>query len=281
MRDYLLRGVTKVGNMRGIACVTTDLVNETCRRHKLSITAAVALGRALSGGALLSALLKDDQRLALKFEGNGPLKKIMVEADSSGGMRGCVGDPTVELPPVDGRVDVAGALGRAGFLTVIKDIGLKSPYQGQVQLFSSEIGEDLACYFAESEQIPSAVGVVAIPAADGTIAVAGGFLVQSLPPADELLIDGMVERINGMAPLSSFLEQESGPEALLAALFADTPLSGLTKQDLEFRCTCSREKVKKALTAMSREELATIIAEEGEVEVICEFCKARYGFSSI
>ena len=281
MSDYLLRGVTSAGNMRGIACVTTNLVNEACRRHNVSVTGAVALGRAMSGGALMSALLKDDQRLALKFEGNGPLKKIMVEADSSGGVRGCLGDPIVELPPVAGRVDVAGALGRAGFLTVIKDIGLKTPYQGQVQLYSSEIGEDIACYFAESEQIPSAVGLVAVPAADGTIAVAGGFLIQSLPPADELLIDGMIERIKGMALLSSFLEQESGPEALLAALFADTPLSTLTRQDLEFRCTCSREKVKKALTVMSRDELAAIIAEEGEVEVICEFCKARYGFSSI
>ncbi len=267
--------------MRGIACITTNLVNEACRRHKLSITGAVALGRAMSGGALMSALLKDEQRLALKFEGNGPLKKILVEADSGGGVRGCLGDPTVELPPVAGRVDVAGALGRAGFLTVIKDIGLKSPYQGQVQLSTSEIGEDIALYFAESEQIPTAVGLVALPAEDGSIAVAGGFLIQSLPPADDTLIEGMISRIEGMSSLASFLEQDTGPEGLLAALFVDTPLSTLSRQDLEFRCTCSREKVKKVLAVMNQDELATIIAEEGEVEVVCEFCQSRYGFASI
>ena len=281
MSDYLLRGVTVAGNLRGVACVTTDLVNEACRRHQVSVTGAVALGRALTGGALMSALLKGDQQLGLRFEGNGPLKKILVEADSSGGVRGYVGNPAVELAPVEGKVDVAGALGRAGFLTVIKDIGLKSPYQGQVQLYSSEIGEDIAGYLTESEQIPSAVGLVAVPAADGTIAVAGGFLVQSLPPADEALVEGMIARIEELPPLASFFEQDSGPENLLAALFADTPLSALTRQDLAFRCTCSREKMKAALAAMKQEELAAIIAEEGEVEVVCEFCKARHGFSSI
>lgn len=158
------------------------------------------------------------------------------------------------LPPVAGRVDVAGALGRAGFLTVIKDIGLKSPYEGKVRLFSSEIGEDIACYFVESEQTPSAVGLVAVPAADGTIALAGGFMIQSLPPADDELIDGMISRINEMGPLASFLEEDGSPEALLAKLFAETPLSALTRQNLSFRCTCSREKVQKALAVMSREE---------------------------
>lgn len=281
MSDYLLRGVTKVGNMRGVACVTTDLVNEACRRHEVSITAGVALGRAMTGGALMSALLKDEQRLALRFEGSGPLKKILVEVDSSGGVRGCLGNPAADLPPLAGRVDVAGALGRAGFLTVIKDIGLKAPYEGKVRLYSSEIGEDIACYLAESEQTPSAVGLVAVPAVDGTIALAGGFMIQSLPPADEALIDGMINRIEAMAPLASFLEQERGAEALLSMLFAETPLSALTRQDLAFRCTCSREKVKKALAVMSRDELAAIIAEEGEAEVVCEFCKTRYGFSSI
>ncbi len=281
VKDYLLRGVTKVGNMRGIACVTTDMVNEACRRHNLSVTGAVALGRAMTGGALMSALLKDNQRLALRFEGNGPLRKIMVEADSAGGVRGCLGNPAAEMFSASGKVDVAGALGRAGFLTVIKDIGLKSPYQSKIQLASSEIGEDLAFYFTESEQIPSAVGLVAVPAADGAIAVAGGFLIQSLPPADESLVEAMIARIGEMAPLSTYLEQEAGPEGLLAALFVDTPLSMLTRQDLDFRCTCSRASVQKVLAAMDRDEIAAIIAEKGEVEVVCEFCKSRYGFSSL
>ncbi|MDH4319980.1 MAG: Hsp33 family molecular chaperone HslO [Desulfobulbaceae bacterium] len=281
MNDYLLRGVTKAGNMRGIACVTTNLVNEACRRHHASVTGAVALGRAMTGGALMSALLKDDQRLALRFEGNGPLHKILVEADSGGGVRGCLGNPAVDMFLASGKVDVAGALGRAGFLTVIKDIGLKTPYQSKIQLYSSEIGEDLAYYFTESEQLPSAVGLVAVPAADGTIAVAGGFLIQSLPPADDALVEAMIDRIGKMAPLSSFLEQEAGPEGLLAALFAETPLSMLTRQELAFRCTCSSESVQRVLAAMGRDEIAAIIAEKGEVEVVCEFCKSRYGFTTV
>ncbi|MDH5299175.1 MAG: Hsp33 family molecular chaperone HslO, partial [Desulfobulbaceae bacterium] len=279
--DYLVRAVTTAGNVRGLACVTTHLVNEACQRQGASPTAAIALGRAMTGGVLMGALLKDDQRVALKFEGNGPLGKILVEADSGGGVRGGLGNPGVMLPPVNGRVDVAGALGRAGFLTVTKDIGLKRPYQGMVELYSSEIGEDLAYYLAESEQIPSAVGVAAAMAPDGSIAVAGGFLIQSLPPADEALIGGLVKGIEALSSLTDLLLQGATPEGLLALIMGDFPFEILGRQDLAFRCSCSRTRVRQVLATMDREELAATIAEEGAVEVVCEFCKTAYRFDSL
>src|SRR5919109_928144 len=153
--DYLVRIITKSGNIRALACVTTGLVEEACRRHGTWPTASAALGRALTGGALLGALLKSGQRVALKFEGNGPLKKVLAEADSNGAVRGCAGNPEVALVRADGKLDVAGALGGAGFLTVTKDLGLKEPYKGTVMLYTSEIAEDLAYYLTESEQVPS------------------------------------------------------------------------------------------------------------------------------
>jgi len=277
--DYLVRAVTTAGNVRALACVTTSLVNEACQRHGTTPTASVALGRALTGGALMGALLKDNQRLGLRFEGNGPLGKIMVEAESCGWLRGCIGEPGAALPLVDGRVDVAGALGRAGFLTVTKDLGLGEPYQSRVRLYTSEIGEDLAYYFAESEQIPSAVGLSAALNPAGDLAVAGGFLIQSLPPSDATVIGQLIERIEAMGSLAELLL--AGPEKLLTTLFADIPLTMLGRQDLALRCNCSREKVRQVLNAMRRDELAAIIAEQGAVEVVCEFCRSNYSFTSI
>ncbi len=157
MVDYLVRSITKDGSIRGLAAVSTDLVEEGCRRHGAYPTAAAALGRALTGGILLGALLKSGQRVALKFEGDGPLKKIVVEAESNGAVRGYVANPQVHLPPKNGKLDVAGGVGKTGLLTVSKDLRLKEPYRGIVQLVSGEIAEDLAFYLAESEQVPSAL----------------------------------------------------------------------------------------------------------------------------
>ncbi len=281
MEDYLVRAVTTAGNVRALACVTTGLVNEACRRHGATPTASVALGRALTAAALMGALLKDRQRVGLKFEGNGPLKKILVEAESWGGVRGCVGEPCAALPPVDGRIDVAGALGRAGFLTVTKDLGFGKPYQGMVRLYTSEIGEDLAYYLAESEQIPSAVGLTAVLSPTGEIAVAGGFLVQSLPPADESLIGRLARRIESMGALADLLAGPTGPEELLHTIFGDIVLTGLGRQALCFQCNCGREKVRRVLAAMDRSELEAIIAEQQAVEVVCEFCKTSYRFDTV
>jgi molecular chaperone Hsp33 len=279
MSDYLVKIITRSGNVLALACVTTDLVSEAIRRHGTWPTASVALGRALTGGALMGALLKTGQRVALKFEGNGPLGKIMVEAASNGGVCGTVANPEVMVADSAGRLDVAGALGKAGFLTVTKDLGLKEPYRGVVQLHSSEIGADLAHYFTESEQTPSAFGLGVFIAPDTTIGVAGGFLIQAMPPVAADLVEQLMTRIEQLPPLSELLRNGTNPEQLLELLFAGIPFDTLEKRALAFHCSCSRERTERALLSLGKTELAALLTEKGEAEVTCEFCRESYYFS--
>jgi molecular chaperone Hsp33 len=278
VQDYLVRAITTLGNVRGLACVTTHLVNNVCHKHETCPVASVALGRALTGGALMGALLKNTQRVALKFEGNGPLKKILVEANSFGEVRGYVGAPRVDLPLNNGKLDVAAAIGHAGFLTVTKDLGLKEPYKGMVQLYTSEIAEDLAYYFTESEQIPSAVGLGVFVSPDGNISAAGGFLIQSLPPANEAVIEQLVHQIEKMPPITELLRDGKTPENILDVIFAEIPFETLETQALTFRCSCSKERMERALISLGSEELSGLL-KDGEAEVICEFCRTRYLFN--
>lgn len=228
----------------------------------------------------MGALLKSGQRAALKFEGNGPLGKILVEAQSTGAVAGVVGNPAVDLPLRNGRIDVAGALGRAGFLTVTKDLRLKQPYQGTVQLVSSEIGEDLAYYLTDSEQIPSAVGLGVSLDQDGTVAAAGGFLIQSLPPGDEGAIELLLERIAGLPPLAEHFRGGGTPEQLLDRLFEGIPYEVIEKRVVAFHCTCSREKGEQALLAQDRETLREMAEQEGGAAVNCAFCGEVWNFSA-
>ena len=278
MNDYLVRIMTKSGTLRGLACVTTGLVAEAARRHGTLPTATAALGRALTAGALMGALLKTGQRVGLKFEGNGPLGKILVEAESTGAVAGTVGNPAVDLPLRNGRIDVAGALGTAGFLTVTMDLGLKQPYRGTVQLVSSEIGEDLALYLTESEQVPSAVGLGVFLEQDGSVGAAGGFLVQSLPPQDEAAIALLMERIGNLPPLSEHFRSGGTPEQLLDLLFGGIPFLTIEKRELAFHCSCSREKGEKALLTQGRDTLKEIVARDGGITVTCSFCGEVWNF---
>ena len=279
MNDYLVRIMTTDGAIRALACVTTETVAEAARRHATLPTATTAMGRALTAGALMGALLKPDQRVALKFEGNGPLGKILVEAQSSGAVAGTVGNPAVELPLKEGRVDVAGALGRAGFLTVTKDLRLKQPYSGTVQLVSSEIGEDLAHYLTESEQIPSAVGLGVFVEQDGTVGGAGGFLIQALPPQDEAAIALLMERIGRLPALSEQFRNGGTPEQLLELLFLGIPHETIEKRVVAFHCSCNREKGEKALLTQERESLRKTAEQDGGITVTCTFCKEPWHFT--
>lgn len=278
MSDYLVRVISKSGNVRGLACVTTGLVDEICKRHGTLPTATAALGRALTSGALLGALLKTGQRVALRFEGNGPLKKILVEADSNGSVRGYVGAPEVHMRRPDGGLDVAQALGRAGFLTVAKDLGLKEPYRGTVQLYSSEIAQDVALYLVESEQIPSAVGLAEYVEQDGTVTAAGGFLIQAVPPVDPAVVDQLMAHIEQLPPLSELLQSGKTPEEILELLFAGVPYDTLEKRPLAFACSCARERIERVLLAMGKKELQSLRKEQKGAEVTCEYCGERYLF---
>lgn len=273
MTDYLVRIITKTENVRALACITTELTDEARRRHGAWPTASAVLGRALTGGALMGALLKTGQRVALRFEGNGPLKKILVEADSNGTVRGCVGVPEVHLETPEGKLDVGNALGRAGFLTVTKDLGMKEPYHGMVQLMSSEIAEDLALYLTESEQTPSAVGLGVFVEPDNRVSAAGGFLIQALPGADDATIDRLMAHIESLPPLTCLLRNGKTPEQLLEDLFEGIPFKILEKRTLAFRCSCSREKIERAIVSLGSSEISDMIEREGGTEVTCEFCR--------
>jgi molecular chaperone Hsp33 len=225
----------------------------------------------------MGALLKGDQRVALKFEGNGPLGKILVEARSDGAVCGYVGDPNADLPPRGGRFDVAGLLGRAGLLTVTKDLRLKEPYTGTVVLRTSEIGEDLAFYLAESEQVPSAVGLGVRLGNDMEVRAAGGFLIQAMPPSDEGEVEAVTERIATLAPLDGLLRDGRPPGDVLADIL-QAPVDLLEDHPLAFQCGCSRERVSRALTSLGREGIASLIEEEEGVDVRCEFCGDSFRF---
>jgi molecular chaperone Hsp33 len=279
MNDYLVRIFTKEGNIRGLACVTTNLVEEAGRRHDTFPTASAALGRALTGGALLGALLKTGQRVALTFAGDGPLKKIIVEAESNGAVRGYVEVPDVYMVRQDGKLDVARALGGTGSLTVTKDLGLKELSKSVVRLYSGEIAEDLAFYLTESEQIPSAVGLGVYVEPDRHVSAAGGFLIQTLPPKDEEMIDTLMERLGQLPPVTQLLRQGNNPEQILEILFAGIPYDTLEKRALAFHCSCTRETIERMLISLGREQLTRMMKEQDATEVSCEFCGRRHPFS--
>jgi len=270
LKDYLVRIITRKGNIRALACVTTQTVQEACRIHGIWPTAAAALGRALTGGVLMGALLKSGQRTAL----SGPLKKIIVEADSNGAVRGLVGVPETDLPPKNGKFDVAGAIGRAGFLTVTKDLGMKEPYRGVVQLYTSEIAEDLAWYFTESEQIPSAVGLGTYISPEEGVSASGGFLVQSLPPSDEAAIERLMAQLQTLPPVTEMIRDGKTPEDMLALIFRDIEYDVLEKRVVDWQCSCSRERMERALISLGAEELEKLMAEQDTTDMACEFCRS-------
>jgi molecular chaperone Hsp33 len=280
MADQIVRALCQSGGIRVLVCNAGLLAREICILQQASATASIALSRGLAGGALMGALLKGGQRTALKFEGNGPLRKMIIEADSDGAVRGCVGNPAADLEPVNGKWNVAGLIGKAGFLTVSKDLGVGGqPYQGVVQLVSSEIGEDLAYYLTDSEQTPSAVGLGATLADDGLIATCGGFLVQALPKADAGEIEKIMARIAGLPALSEMFE-DGGAERVIGELFGDIPYTILESHDIFFRCGCGQEKVERALLTLGREELEDMRSKESGAEITCEFCRKAYSLGA-
>ncbi len=278
MADIIERVISESGNFFGVACNTTELVTEACRRHDVGPLAAAALGRALTGAALLAALLKDSQSVLLKFEGNGPLKKIITEAGYDGWVRGYVANPHAEVPLKNGRIDVAAGLGRAGFLTVVKDIGTHHKYPGTIQLYTSEIGEDLAYYLSQSEQTPSAIALAIHLEPDGSIGASGGFLVQSLPPADETVLTQLEKEIAAMSSLSQLLLDGKSPAAILSLLFNKIPHKKIGKRTLTYACSCTQAKMESALFSLGEEDVRQLLEKKECVEVCCEFCRQSYRF---
>jgi molecular chaperone Hsp33 len=278
MSDHLVRLITRDGALRACAADTTRLAEECRRRQQTDPTATVALGRVATAAALMGGLLKGAQRLALIVEGSGPLQRLQAETDAAGRVRATVKVPVADLPPQGDRYDVAGAVGHAGFLHVVKDLGLKEPYRGMVQLATSEIAEDLANYFATSEQVPSSVALGVELGQHAEVAAAGGFLLQLLPGGDPALVDRLEQRLAELPPTTTLLRQGVAPAAILERLLVGVPVTHLGELPLIFSCTCSREQVAGVLRMLGRAELEQLIADPGEATVTCEFCKEAYPF---
>lgn len=278
MADHLVRIMTKDGSLRACAAETTTLVDEICQRQGTDLTASVALGRLVTGAALFSSLIKDDQRLALQIEANGPLQKLQAETDAYGHVRASIRQPLSNLPPRNDRFDVAGAIGKAGFLHVSKDLGFGEPYRGLVQLVSSEVAEDLAWYLTTSEQIPSSVSLGVLPQEDGHIAVAGGLLIQAMPGADDAQLAELESRLLALPPMTSLLREGLSPEEILARIFSGIETSHQATLPLLFDCSCSRKQALSILSVLPPEERQPLLAEE-EIIVTCEFCRERYSFT--
>lgn len=273
MSDHLIRVLTLDGAIRVSVAATTVLVEDVRRRQQTDPTATVAVGRLATAAALMGSLLKGRQRIGLTVEGNGPLQRLHAETDAYGHVRATVKVPVAGLPPRDDRFDVAGAVGRAGFLHVVKDLDMKEPYRGMVQLVSSEIAEDLAYYFTASEQTPSSVALGVELGQQGEVVAAGGFLVQLMPDADEALADRLAERLGNLPPTTTLLRQGLSPEAIVERLLQDFPYQILETTPLSFFCSCSQEQTLRLLRTLGADELDLLIKEANGAEVTCEYCK--------
>lgn len=279
-RDYLLKIIDEDQNVRVFLASTTDLVEEAHRRHNTSATASAALGRVLTAAVMMGSDLKGQEDiLTLRINGNGPGGTVLATADSQGGVRGLISEPQADLPSREGKLAVGELVGRDGFLEVIKDLGLKQPFEGKVPLYSGEIAEDLAHYFMLSEQIPALVSLGVLVATDLHIQAAGGLIVQALPGANDEILARLEENILQLGYISQLIDETGELEDLAKQIMQGIPYSVLAKQELNFRCSCSREKLVAILATLGEEELQNAIAEDESIEVVCNFCKETYNFS--
>ncbi|MFO7664589.1 MAG: Hsp33 family molecular chaperone HslO [Chloroflexota bacterium] len=279
MKDYMHLALAKNEGVRGYAAATTHLVEEARQRHATSPTATVALGRALTAAVLMSGLLKIGQRVALKWEGTGPLQKILVEADSKGRTRGYVAQTDVDLPSVRGEQDIPSAIGAAGLLTVVRDLGLAELAESTVHLIVSDITTDLAYFLEQSDQVPSAVEIGVTLNDDGSVAMAGGILIQPLPPYEPAIVNRLKERLQEMPPITAMLQDGQKPEGILDQIFEGIDHKLLSKYPVRFECDCSRERTFAALATLGRDEIEAILKSEGEAIVDCHYCREQYTFT--
>ncbi len=280
MNDYIIRATAANDQIRAFAAVTTQMVETAREHHNTSPVATAALGRLLTAGAMMGAMMKGEKDvLTLQIKAGGPLQGITVTADSQGNVKGYVGNPDVCIPANSkGKLDVAGAVG-PGFLNVIKDMGLKEPYSGQVMLQTCEIAEDLTYYFATSEQVPSAVGLGVLMNKNNTVRQAGGFIVQLMPFAEEEVISRLEQNIQKINSVTSLLEEGHTPESLLEKVLEGFDMQINEKTDTRFHCNCTRERVEKALISIGRKELNEMIQEGKPIEMNCHFCNTNYTFT--
>lgn len=279
MKDYIVRATAANNQVRAFAATTRQMVETARQRHNTSPVATAALGRLLTGGAMMGSMMKNDTDvLTINVKGNGPLGGITVTADSNGNAKGYVENTDVILPAKNGKLDVGGAVG-IGIMQVIKDMGLKEPYVGDTMLVTSEIAEDLTYYFASSEQVPSSVGLGVLMEKDNTVRCAGGFIIQMMPFAEEETIAQIEKNLKNVTSVTELLERGYTPEQLLEELLGNVGLTVTDTIPTQFYCNCSKERVEKAVASIGRKDLQEMIDEEKDIEVKCHFCNSAYNYT--
>jgi molecular chaperone Hsp33 len=279
--DYIVRGTAADNQLRVFACTTAHLVEKARQIHDTSPVATAGLGRLLTAGSMMGCMMKGEKDiLTLQIQCSGPIGGITVTADSSAGVKGYVKHPQVMLPPnAKGKLDVSGAIG-AGFLNVIRDIGMKEPYNGQIALVSGEIAEDLTYYYAASEQIPSSVGLGVLMSQDNHVQEAGGFIIQVMPFAEERAISQVEKRVGEISSVTQLLQQGMLPEEILEYLMEGLGVDIHEKIPTAYHCNCSRERVSQAVASIGKKDLQEMIEAGEPVEVNCSFCGSVYRFDT-
>ncbi len=279
--DYIIRATAAEGQIRAFAITSKDIVETARKHHNTSPVATAALGRLLSGGAMMGVMMKGEQdKLTLMMKGDGPINGVTVTADSKGNVKGYVGNPNVIIPAnFAGKLDVGAAIGY-GTLTVIKDMGMKEPYSSQVPLGTSEVAEDLTYYFASSEQVPSAVALGVLMSKDNTVKQAGGFIIQLMPFAEEKTIAFLEENIAKITSVTDMLEKGMTPEDILMEVLGGFGVEFTDKIETKFYCNCSKERVLKALASLNQRDLDDLVNGGESIEVKCDFCNTAYHFSA-
>ncbi|MGN1400638.1 MAG: Hsp33 family molecular chaperone HslO, partial [Bacillus sp. (in: firmicutes)] len=273
MKDYLVKALGYNGQVRAYAVSTTEAVGEAQRRHYTWPTASAALGRTMTAGVMMGAMLKGEDQLTIKIEGGGPIGLILVDSNAKGEVRGYVTNPQTHFDLNEhGKLDVARAVGTDGMLTVVKDLGMREHFTGQTPLVSGELGEDFTYYFVTSEQVPSSVGVGVLVNPDNTILAAGGFILQLLPNTEEETIAAIEARLKTIPPISKLIQAGKTPEEILEALLGEGNVKILEKMPVSFKCSCSKERIANALISLGAAEIQDIIDEDGQAEAHCHFC---------
>ncbi|MCJ0931664.1 Hsp33 family molecular chaperone HslO [Virgibacillus halodenitrificans] len=280
MKDYLIKATAHNGMVRAYASTTTETIEEARRRHDTWATASAALGRTITISAMMGAMLKGEDSLTVKVEGRGPIGAILADANANGEVRGYVSNPHVDFELNDkGKLDVARAVGTDGNISVIKDLGLKDYFTGEVPIISGEISEDFTYYFANSEQVPSAVGAGVLINPDHSVLAAGGFIIQVMPGAEEEVISQLEEEIQSLPAISALIQQGNTPEQILERLFGKENVKVHETMPIEFRCKCSKERVEQAIIGLGKEEIEQMIEEDHGAEANCHFCNETYEFT--
>lgn len=278
--DYLVKALAFEGQIRAYAVRSTETVGEVQERHQMWPTATAALGRTISASVMMGAMLKGDDSITVKIQGDGPLGPIVVDANARGEVRGYATNPQTHLPLNEqGKLDVRGAVGTEGMLSIVKDLGMKDYFTGQVPIISGEIAEDFTQYMVVSEQVPSAVALGVLVDPDNTVKASGGFILQVMPGATEETIELLEGRIANMTAISTMIDNGLTPEGILAEVLGQENVEFLSRIDVKFDCDCSKERFSEAIKGLGAVEIQAMIDEDHGAEAQCHFCLEKYQFS--